>query len=79
LVTACEKTMIEPSKAINPNDKLHHCVTVMRALGVPTRSVTNYNSAHDTDASTTIDYHMDEEGDMIDYMNSDSVWYVSPI
>ena len=49
-----------------------YCVIVMRALGIPTRSVTNFDSAHDTDASMTIDYHFDEEGDMIDKMN-DSV------
>ncbi|XP_044172824.1 protein-glutamine gamma-glutamyltransferase K-like isoform X1 [Acropora millepora] len=47
--------------------------TLMRALGIPTRSVTNFDSAHDTDASMTIDLHFDEEGDVIDGMN-DSVW-----
>ena len=47
--------------------------SVMRALGIPTRSVTNFDSAHDTDASMTIDLHFDEEGDVIDGMN-DSVW-----
>lgn len=50
-----------------------YCVIVMRALGIPTRSVTNFDSAHDKDASMTIDYHFDEEGDMIQNMN-DSVW-----
>jgi len=54
---------------------LCHLVTVMRALGVPTRSVTNYDSAHDTDVSMSIDYHMDEEGEMLNHLN-DSVWYV---
>ena len=52
-------------------------VTVMRALGIPTRSVTNFDSAHDTDASMTIDYHFDEEGEILNHMN-DSVWYESP-
>lgn len=47
--------------------------SVMRALGIPTRSVTNFDSAHDTDASMTIDLHFDEEGGVIDGMN-DSVW-----
>jgi len=46
---------------------------LMRALGVPTRSVTNYDSAHDTDVSMSIDYHMDEEGEMLNHLN-DSVW-----
>jgi len=53
------------------------CVTVSRALGIPTRCVTNFDSAHDKDESMTIDYHFDEEGDFIGHM-SDSVWYVSP-
>lgn len=44
-----------------------------RALGIPTRSVTNFDSAHDKDESMTIDYHFDEEGDFIGHM-SDSVW-----
>ena len=50
-------------------------ITVSRALGIPTRSVTNFDSAHDSDGSMTIDSHFDEEGDLINHMN-DSVWYV---
>lgn len=47
--------------------------TLCRALGIPTRSVTNFESAHDTDASMTIDFHWNEEDEPIDKMN-DSVW-----
>ncbi|XP_068710899.1 protein-glutamine gamma-glutamyltransferase K-like [Montipora foliosa] len=47
--------------------------TLMRALGIPTRSVTNFDSAHDIDKSLTIDYHFDQEGEVIDWRN-DSVW-----
>ena len=47
--------------------------SVMRALGIPTRSVTNFYSGHDKDASMTIDLHFDEEGDEIRGM-SDSIW-----
>ena len=45
-----------------------------RAVGIPCRSVTNYSSAHDTDASITIDTYFDKEGDRIKSMTSDSVW-----
>ncbi|KAJ8303644.1 hypothetical protein KUTeg_020040 [Tegillarca granosa] len=47
--------------------------TLLRSLGIPTRSVTNFSSAHDTDLSMTIDAHYDEDGEEVDYMN-DSVW-----
>ncbi|XP_041376717.1 uncharacterized protein LOC121389177 [Gigantopelta aegis] len=48
--------------------------TVCRALGIPCRSVTNFDSAHDTDVSLTIDRFVDEDEDEIRNMNSDSVW-----
>jgi len=47
--------------------------SVLRAIGIPTRSVTNFQSAHDTDASMTIDSHFDEEGEPIKALD-DSVW-----
>ncbi|XP_070559597.1 protein-glutamine gamma-glutamyltransferase K-like [Ptychodera flava] len=48
--------------------------TLLRCLGIPTRSVTNYNSAHDTDCSMTIDKYFNEDGETVASENKDSVW-----
>lgn len=48
--------------------------TLCRALGIPCRSVTNFESAHDTDRSVTIDYHFDEDLQPMERFNNDSVW-----
>lgn len=52
--------------------------SVCRALGLPCRSITNFESAHDTDANATIDkYFKIEDGKRVDLrgMASDSIWY----
>jgi len=49
--------------------------TVLRALGIPARSVTNFNSAHDTEYNMSIDYFIYSNGDASDKTRSgDSVW-----
>lgn len=48
--------------------------TACRALGIPCRPITNFESAHDTHNSLTIDYFFDDEGKVMEELNSDSVW-----
>nr|XP_004662076.3 protein-glutamine gamma-glutamyltransferase 4 [Jaculus jaculus] len=48
--------------------------TALRALGIPTRSVTNFESAHDTEKNLTVDIFLDENGKTIGTMTRDSVW-----
>uniref|UniRef100_A0AAG5DTV4 protein-glutamine gamma-glutamyltransferase n=1 Tax=Anopheles atroparvus TaxID=41427 RepID=A0AAG5DTV4_ANOAO len=48
--------------------------TVCRAVGIPIRIVTNFSSAHDTEASLTVDYFVDPSGNTADDMSSDSIW-----
>ncbi len=53
-------------------------LSVLRILGIPSRSVTNFNSAHDTNRNRTIDFYYDENGDEVEYLKTgdDSIWYV---
>lgn len=48
--------------------------TVCRALGIPSRPVTNFSSAHDTHSSLTIDRFFDSHGKPLEKMNIDSIW-----
>ncbi|NXD16231.1 TGM3L glutamyltransferase, partial [Nothocercus nigrocapillus] len=46
---------------------------VLRSLGIPTRVITNFNSAHDTNINLSIDKYIDISGKTL-CLNEDSVW-----
>lgn len=48
--------------------------TVLRTLGIPARTVSNFVSAHDTDDSLTVDKFFSTAGSPISDVNSDSIW-----
>lgn len=48
---------------------------VMRVLGIPSRVVTVFNAAHDTDANLTIEEYYSSTGEKLD-LSKDSVWLV---
>ena len=51
-------------------------LSVLRVLGIPSRSITNFSSAHDTNRNRTIDEYYSEEGKKLSYLSngSDSIW-----
>lgn len=48
----------------------------MRVLGIPSRVVTIYNAAHDTDATLEIEEFYTSKGEKLN-MSNDSIWLVS--
>ena len=69
--------------SLTPTDRYTHTVfdynwyvlfppAVMRCLGLPARSISNFNSAHDTQFNRVIDRFFSEDGEMIN--KGDSVW-----
>ncbi|XP_008572239.1 PREDICTED: protein-glutamine gamma-glutamyltransferase Z [Galeopterus variegatus] len=48
--------------------------TVMRCLGVPTRVVSNFRSAHNADGNLTIDTYYDQNAEMLPTQKRDKIW-----
>lgn len=49
------------------------CPPVLRCLGIPSRVVTNYNSAHDTNGNLVIDRYLSETGEE-ERHSRDMIW-----
>ncbi|KAL0977824.1 hypothetical protein UPYG_G00161730 [Umbra pygmaea] len=47
--------------------------SVSRALGIPSRVITNYQSAHDTNSNLVIERYIDENGQLVQKSN-DMIW-----
>ena len=48
---------------------------VLRTLGIPSRPLSNFASAHDTQANRAIDYYYDESYNPISHLSGDSIWW----
>ncbi|NXL91404.1 EPB42 protein, partial [Alectura lathami] len=48
--------------------------SVLRCLGIPTRVVTGYTWAHNTNSSLNVDEHYDEDGTLLTHDKSARVW-----
>uniref|UniRef100_H0WQF2 protein-glutamine gamma-glutamyltransferase n=1 Tax=Otolemur garnettii TaxID=30611 RepID=H0WQF2_OTOGA len=48
--------------------------TVLRCLGIATRVVSNFNSAHDTDQNLSVDKYVDSFGRTLEDLTEDSMW-----
>ncbi|NXI86225.1 TGM4 glutamyltransferase, partial [Rhipidura dahli] len=48
--------------------------TVMRCLGVPSRCVSTFEAAHDTEDNLTVDVYVNERGEKLNSLSFDSVW-----
>lgn len=54
------------------------CSAVLRCLGIATRVVSNFNSAHDTDQNLSVDKYVDSFGRTLEDLTEDSMWWVLP-
>lgn len=50
------------------------CSSVLRCLGIATRVVSNFNSAHDTDRNLSVDKYVDSFGRTLEDLTEDSMW-----
>lgn len=56
------------------SNTLYSLSTVLRCLGIPTRCITNYSSAHDTDANISVDYLFNDKLESVSEGRKDTIW-----
>lgn len=56
------------------SEPLSLCSAVLRCLGIATRVVSNFNSAHDTDQNLSVDKYVDSFGRTLEDLTEDSMW-----
>ncbi|EGV92446.1 Protein-glutamine gamma-glutamyltransferase 6 [Cricetulus griseus] len=61
------------SAMVNSNND-RGVVQVLRCLGIATRVVSNFNSAHDTDGNLSVDKYVDSYGRTLEDLTEDSMW-----
>lgn len=76
---------LAPKKALHPSAEaplgedaqlIHSSFfhTVLRCLGIPTRVVTGFTWAHNTNSSLSVDEYYDEDGTLLTQDKSARVW-----
>lgn len=67
--------VISPTKVMDWA-RFYFCValTVLRCLGIPTRLITNFSSAHDTDGNLSLDILLNERLESFDETKNKEVW-----
>ena len=68
----CVGKDIVSSLIVTPPSLLN--LAVLRAIGIPARPITNFESAHDADSNRAIDYFYAADGNFLEGKSGDSVW-----
>lgn len=72
-----EKARPHPEvRVLAPGATPASCSSVLRCLGIATRVVSNFNSAHDTDRNLSVDKYVDFFGRTLEDLTEDSMWWV---
>lgn len=73
---AVARPLLSPGSWLAPGTSPASCFSVLRCLGIATRVVSNFNSAHDTDRNLSVDKYVDSFGRTLEDLTEDSMWWV---